>query len=138
MAYDLLIKDARVVDGTGTGSYIGDVAVAGDMIALVGKADGGATRVIDAGGLTVAPGFIDGHTHYDAQIFWDPILTSTSWHGFTTVVMGHCGLTLSPVRERDRAYMAQALSRVEEIPLDVIRESVAWAWESFADYAMAV
>jgi N-acyl-D-aspartate/D-glutamate deacylase len=138
MAYDLLIKDARVVDGTGTGSYIGDVGVRGDAIALVGKADAGAARVIEAEGRAVAPGFIDGHTHYDAQIFWDPLLTSTSWHGFTTVVMGHCGLTLSPVRARDRAYMAQALSRVEEIPLDVIDDNVEWGWETFADYVAAV
>src|SRR5438132_12310771 len=138
MAYDLLITNGRIIDGSGTGSFIGDVAVRDGLIALVGKADAGAKRVIDAEGLAVAPGFIDGHTHYDAQIFWDPLLTSTCWQGFTTVVMGHCGLTLAPVRESDRAYMAQALSRVEEIPLDVIAENVEWGWENFADYVAAV
>src|SRR5438445_8918011 len=79
VTYDLLIKNGRIIDGSGTGSFIGDVAVRDGLIALVCKADAGAKRVIDAEGLAVAPGFIDGHTHYDAQIFWDPLLTSTCW-----------------------------------------------------------
>jgi N-acyl-D-aspartate/D-glutamate deacylase len=138
LGYDLLIKNGRIIDGSGTGSFIGDVAVRDGRIALVGKAETGAARVIDADGLAVAPGFIDGHTHYDGQLFWDPLLTSTSWHGFTTVVMGHCGLTLAPIRTRDRGYIAQAFSAVEEIPLDILQEHVAWQWESYADYLAAL
>jgi N-acyl-D-aspartate/D-glutamate deacylase len=134
MAYDLLITGARVIDGTGTGSFTADVGVVGDRIALVGKADAGAKRVIRADGLAVAPGFIDNHTHYDGQMFWEPWLTPTSWQGFTTVVTGHCGLTLAPLRKRDHAYMAQALSRVEDIPLEILREQVDWRWESYPDY----
>ncbi|HEX2172770.1 MAG TPA: amidohydrolase family protein [Dehalococcoidia bacterium] len=134
MAYDLLVKNARIVDGTGTGSFIGDVAVQGETIAAVGTADGSAKRVIDADGLVLAPGFIDTHTHYDGQLFWDPLLSPTSWHGFTTAVIGHCGLTLAPLRERDRYYIAQAFSRVEDIPLDLLQEFIDWKWESYDDY----
>src|SRR5262249_7901202 len=85
-------------------------------------------------GLALAPGFIDNHTHYDGQMFWEPWLTPTSWQGFTTVVTGHCGLTLAPLRKRDHAYMAQALSRVEDIPLEILQEQVDWRWESYPDY----
>jgi N-acyl-D-aspartate/D-glutamate deacylase len=138
VSYDLLIKNGRILDGSGTGSFIGDVAVQEGRIALVGRADAGAKRVIDAEGLAVAPGFIDGHTHYDGQLFWDPLLTSTCWHGFTTIVMGHCGLTLAPIRERDRHYISQAFSAVEEIPLDILQEYVPWQWESYADYVAAL
>ena len=138
MSYDLLIKNARIIDGTGTGSFIGDVGIKGDTIALVGVADAGATRVIDAAGRALAPGFIDTHTHYDGQLFWDPLLTSTSWHGFTTAVMGHCGLTLAPLRSRDRSYIAQAFSRVEDIPLDLLQEYVDWQWESYPEYVAAL
>ena len=138
MSYDLLIKNARIVDGTGTGSFIGDVAVKGDTIALVGTADAGATRVINADGLVVAPGFIDTHTHYDGQLFWDPLLSPTSWHGFTTAVIGHCGLTLAPLKPDDRYYIAQAFSRVEDIPLDLLQETIDWQWETYPEYVGAL
>src|SRR5438552_6643181 len=134
MTYDLLIEGARVIDGTGTGSFTADVGVVGEKIALVGKADAGAKRVIAADGLAVAPGFIDNHTHYDGQMFWEPWLTPTSWQGFTTVVTGHCGLTLAPLRKTDHYYMAQALSRVEDIPLEILQEQVDWRWESYPEY----
>ncbi len=92
MAYDLLLKNGTVVDGSGAPRFRADVAVAGDRIAEIGKISDGAKRVIDASDLIVAPGFIDPHTHYDAQICWDPLLSCTSWHGITSVMMGNCGV----------------------------------------------
>ncbi|HEY3302249.1 MAG TPA: amidohydrolase family protein [Candidatus Binatia bacterium] len=134
MPYDILIKGARVIDGSGTPSHTGDVAVQRGRIAEVGRINGGAWRVIDAGGLALSPGFIDFHTHLDAQLLWDPIATSSCWHGITTVIPGNCGLTLAPCRPQDRESTLGSFVRVEAMPLQVLRSAVNWEWETFPEY----
>jgi N-acyl-D-amino-acid deacylase len=134
MPYDILIKGARVIDGSGSPSYTGDVAVQQGRIAEVGRINGGAWRVIDAGGLAVSPGFIDFHTHLDAQLLWDPIATSSCWHGITTVIPGNCGLTLAPCRPQDRESTLGSFVRVEAMPLQVLKSAVNWEWETFPEY----
>src|ERR671939_1800236 len=116
MPYDLLIKGGRIVDGSGLPGFLGDVAVQDGRIAALGRVDGAARRTLDADGLVVAPGFIDPHTHLDAQLFWDPLGTSSCWHGVTSVVMGNCGLTFAPCKPQDREYLAQMMESVEDIP----------------------
>ncbi|MBI3330338.1 MAG: amidohydrolase family protein, partial [Nitrospinae bacterium] len=96
MDFDVLIKNARICDGTGAPAFYGAVAISGGRIAEVGTVSGSARREIDAEGLVLTPGFIDHHTHYDAQISWDPLLTSSCWHGVTSVVMGNCGVGVAP------------------------------------------
>ena len=105
MGADILIKDGLIVDGTGAPAYRGNVAVKDGKIASVGNGTETADRVIDADGLAVAPGFWDMHTHYDAQLLWDPIATSTCWHGVTTVIMGNCGFTIAPCKPEDQEWM---------------------------------
>jgi N-acyl-D-amino-acid deacylase len=102
MAYDLVIKNGTVVDGTGAERKRADVAIANGKVAEIGKVTEGGRRTIDASDLIVAPGFVDPHTHYDAQICWDPMVSCTSWHGVTSVVMGHCGVGIAPCRESVR------------------------------------
>ena len=138
MSYDLLIKDARICDGTGAPIYAGAIAVEGGRIAAVGDASGTARREINAGGLVVAPGFVDIHTHYDAQISWDPLLTCSSWHGVTSLLMGNCGVGVAPVRPREQSTMAWDLVNVEALPHDVLMNGVAWEWESFPEYMAAI
>ena len=138
MAYDLLIKDARICDGTGAPVYSGAVGVTDGKIAAVGDVTGAARREINARGLTLAPGFIDLHTHYDAQISWDRLLTCSSWHGVTTVLMGNCGVGVAPVRPNSHATMAWDLVNVEALPHDVLMNGVAWDWESFPEYMSAI
>src|ERR1700719_3051762 len=106
MAYDLLVKNGTIVDGTGAPAYHGNIAAAGGRIVEVGDVDGLAARVIDASDLIVSPGFIDPHTHYDAQICWDPLLSCTSWHGITSVVMGNCGVGVAPCKPEAREIAA--------------------------------
>jgi N-acyl-D-amino-acid deacylase len=134
MPYDLLIRGGRVYDGSGLPPYLGDVGVNDGRIVDVGRLGGTARRVIDADGLAVAPGFIDFHTHLDAQLLWDPIATSSCWHGVTTVITGNCGLTLAPCRPEDREGILGSFSRVEAMPLGVLREAVSWEWTSFSEY----
>jgi N-acyl-D-amino-acid deacylase len=132
---DLLIKNARVVDGTGAPSFMGDLGVQGGLIRSVGKANGHtAARVIDADGLVLAPGFVDPHTHYDAQIAWDPMVTCSPWHGVTTVIMGNCGVGVAPVRPATREILMQDLVNVEAIPYDVMKAGIDWQWESYGEY----
>ncbi len=138
MAYDLVIKDGNIIDGSGLPGFRGDVAVSGGRIVEVGRVSGAARRVIDADGLAVAPGIIDNHTHYDAQVTWDPLCTYSCYHGVTTVVIGNCSLALAPAREQDRAVLAGVLSHVEAIPLEAITAGVQWSWETIPQYLDAL
>ncbi|MDH4169462.1 MAG: amidohydrolase family protein [Acidimicrobiia bacterium] len=139
MAHDLIIRGGTVLDGTGAEGVVADVAVDGDRITAVGElADATAERVIDAAGKVVTPGFIDLHTHLDAQIGWDPMLTSSSWHGVTTVLMGNCGVTFAPVSPANRAYLAEMMESVEDIPADAILGGLPWSWSTYGEYLDAV
>ncbi|MCE2487217.1 MAG: amidohydrolase family protein, partial [Desulfurellaceae bacterium] len=134
MSYDLLIKNGTVVDGTGAERYQADVAVADGKIAAIGKIRDGAKKVIDAADLIVAPGFVDPHTHYDAQICWDPLITSSSWHGVTSLGMGNCGVGLAPCRPENQEIAAWDLVNVEAIPFEVLGKGVTWDWTTFPEY----
>jgi N-acyl-D-aspartate/D-glutamate deacylase len=134
MSYDLLIKNGTVVDGTGAASRRADVAIANGEIAAIGKITEGAKKTIDASDLIVSPGFVDPHTHYDAQICWDPYLTSSSWHGITTVMMGNCGVGIAPCKPEVREIAAWDLVNVEAIPFDVLSKGIKWEWETFPEY----
>ena len=134
MAYDLLLKNGTVVDGSGAPRFRADVAVAGDRIAEIGKISEGAKRVIDASDLIVSPGFIDPHTHYDAQICWDPLLSCTSWHGITSVVMGNCGVGVAPCKPEAREIAAWDLTNVEAIPYESLNQGIKWEWETFPEF----
>ncbi len=137
MAYDLLIRNGSVVDGSGAPARRADVGVSGGVIAEIGAISAAARRVIDASDLVVAPGFIDHHTHYDAQICWDPTTSCSPWHGVTSVVMGNCGVGLAPCRPAERDVAAWDLVNVEAIPFEVLAAGVTWDWESFPDYLRA-
>lgn len=134
---DLLIKNGTVVDGTGAPSRRADVAIQGGKITAIGKITDSATRVIDASDLIVSPGFIDPHTHYDAQICWDPLITCSSWHGVTTIVMGNCGVGLAPCKPAERNVAAENLVHVEAIPREVLDRGLTWDWESFPQHMSA-
>ena len=134
MSYDLLIKNGTVVDGTGAPSYRADVAVADGKIAAIGKIADGAKKTLDASDLIVAPGFVDPHTHYDAQICWDPLITSSSWHGVTSLVMGNCGVGLAPCKTENQEIAAWDLVNVEAIPFEVLGKGVTWDWTTFPEY----
>src|SRR5215467_5138075 len=137
MAYDLLIKNGTLVDGTGAPARRADVGIAGGKIVEVGELKGAAKRTIDADGLVVAPGFIDPHTHYDAQICWDGATTPSSWHGVTSVVMGNCGVGIAPCRPQAREIAMRDLVNVEAIPFDVLNMGITWDWETFPDFIAA-
>ena len=137
MAYDLLIQNGTVIDGTGAPQRHADVAVADGRIVEVGKITTGATHVIDATDLSVVPGFVDPHTHYDAQIWWDPLVTCSSWHGVTTVVMGNCGVGIAPCRSQQREALAWDLVNVEGMSFSVLSKGVRWEWESFPEFMAA-
>lgn len=134
MSYDLLIKNGTVVDGTGAPSYRADVAVADGKIAAIGTITDGAKKTLDASDLIVAPGFVDPHTHYDAQICWDPLITSSSWHGVTSLVMGNCGVGLAPCKPENQEIAAWDLVNVEAIPFEVLGKGVTWDWTTFPEY----
>ena len=134
MSLDLIVKNGCVVDGTGAPRFHADIAVADGRIVEIGKIADSATRVIDASDLVVAPGFVDPHTHYDAQICWDSLTTPSSWHGVTTLVMGNCGVGLAPCKPEAREITAWDLVNVEGIPFDVLSEGVTWDWETFPEY----
>ncbi len=135
MPYDLLIKGGRIVDGSGLPAFRGDVAVQDGRIVAVGRVAGPARRVLDADGLAVAPGFIDPHTHLDAQLLWDPLGTSSCWHGVTSVIIGNCGLTLAPCKAADRDGVVGSFVRVEGMSRRALEAGFEWRWESMAEYA---
>jgi N-acyl-D-aspartate/D-glutamate deacylase len=137
MAYDLLIKNGMVVDGTGAPARRADVAVTSGKIAEIGRVTDGAAAVIDATDLVVAPGFIDPHTHYDAQICWDGAVTPSSWHGVTSVIMGNCGVGIAPCKPTAREVAMRDLVNVEAIPFDVLNMGITWDWETFPDFMEA-
>jgi N-acyl-D-aspartate/D-glutamate deacylase len=134
MVYDLLIKNGRIIDGSGRPAFHGDVAVAQGKIVELGGLGGSARQVIEADGRVVAPGFVDNHCHYDAQVLWDPLCTFSCNHGATTVIIGNCSLALAPVKADAREKLAGMLSYVEAIPMDVLQAGVPWTWETFPEY----
>ena len=134
MTYDLVIKNGTVIDGSGLPRYRADVGVRGGRVATIGRIRDGAHEVIDAEGQVVAPGFIDGHTHMDAQIFWDPLGTSSCWHGITSVVMGNCGFTLAPCAEADKHMVVRNLQRAEDISAEAMEAGIKWGWTTFPEY----
>jgi len=134
MAHDLVIRGGFLVDGTGAPGRAGDLAISGGRIAEVGTVSGRGAREIDAGGLVVAPGFIDPHTHYDAQLTWDPAASCTSWHGVTTIVTGNCGFTLAPCRPDDRLTLMKMLEYVEGMSLEAMQKGILWNFETFHEY----
>jgi N-acyl-D-aspartate/D-glutamate deacylase len=138
MAYDLVIKNGVVIDGSGMPRYRGDVGVIGGRIAAVGRIRESAREVIDADGQVVAPGFVDGHTHMDAQVFWDPLGTCSCWHGVTSVVMGNCGFTLAPCAKSDRHLVVRNLERAEDIAGEAMDAGIDWTWTTFPEFLTAV
>src|ERR1700760_198401 len=134
MAHDIVIRGGKIVDGTGAAPYSGDVAVKDGRIAEIGKVAETSAREIDADGAIVTPGFIDLHTHLDAQIGWDPDLTPVSWHGVTTALMGNCGVTFAPCKPQDREFLAAMMESVEDIPRNAIMTGLPWTWEDYGRY----
>jgi N-acyl-D-aspartate/D-glutamate deacylase len=138
MAYDLIIRNGTIVDGLGSESYVGDIAVSEGVIAAVGAVDGSGTREIDATGLLVTPGFIDLHTHYDGQAIWSDRMTPSSAHGVTTAVMGNCGVGFAPCRTEDHEVLVDVMAGVEDIPGVVMVDGLPWNWETFPQYLDAL
>ena len=138
MAYDLLIKNGVVVDGSGGARYRADVGVREGRIAAIGRINERAERTLDAEGHVVAPGFVDGHTHMDAQVFWDPIGASSCYHGVTSVVMGNCGFTLAPCKQSEADFVFRNLERAEDISREAMLAGIDWRWESFPEFLDAV
>ena len=138
MSHDLVIRGGTVVDGSGAEPFNADVAVDGDRIAEIGRVAGRGRREIDAQGLSVSPGFIDLHTHLDAQIGWDRSVTSVSWHGVTTALFGNCGVTFAPCKATDREFLAGMMETVEDIPKKAILHGLPWNWESYGGYLDAL
>lgn len=134
MSYDLVVRNGMIVDGSGLGSFRGDIGIVGSRIATIGRIRSRGATEIDAEGLAVTPGFIDGHTHLDAQIFWDPIGANSCWHGVTTVVMGNCGFTLAPSAAENAALVVRNLERAEDISGAAMASGIEWSWTTFAEY----
>jgi len=138
MAHDVVIRGGNVVDGTGEVPYQADIAIDGDRISEIGVVSEQGREEIPAEGLNVSPGFIDLHTHLDAQIGWDPQVTSVSWHGVTTALLGNCGVTFAPCKETDREFLAGMMETVEDIPKEAILHGLPWNWESYGGYLDAL
>src|SRR5690349_10411923 len=133
----VVIRGGTVVDGTGAEGFAADVAVEGDRIVEVGPNLTG-DETLDASGCVVAPGFVDIHTHYDAQVFWDPALTPSSYHGVTTVVAGNCGFSIAPCRPEHRELLARTLMHVEDMDIDTLAAGIPWDFETFPEYLDSV
>src|SRR5262245_42858934 len=138
MAHDLVIRGGTLVDGTGAPSTTADVAIDGDRIVAIGAVDDQGREEIDAGGAYVTPGFVDIHTHLDAQVAWDPDATSSCWHGVTSVVLGNCGVTFAPVRRGQERWLAELMESVEDIPAESILAGVRFDWVTYGDYLRAI
>ena len=134
MSHDLIIRNGNIVDGLGRTPVIGDIAIEENRIVAIGSVSGKGKRELDAGGLVVTPGFVDLHTHFDAQVGWDPQLTPASWHGVTTALMGNCGVTFAPVRDADKETLAIMMESVEDIPRHAIMTGLSWNWNSYGEY----
>ena len=138
MAHDLVIRDGVIVDGLGNEPFRGDVAIDGDKISEIGKVPSRGTKEINADDNLVTPGFVDIHTHLDAQFGWDPLGTSSCYHGITSVVLGNCGVTFAPCKPKDREYLAELMESVEDIPRESILEGLTWDWETYGEYLEAL
>ena len=132
--FDIVIRGGDVVDGTGARTKKADVAIAGDRIVAIGQVEGKGAQEIDATGKVVTPGFVDIHTHLDAQLAWDPIGSSSCWHGITSVVMGNCGVTFAPVKTEDISHLAEMMESVEDIPREAILQGLPWDWRTYGEY----
>ena len=136
--FDVVIRGGSIMDGNGGEPFVADVAVTAGKIAAVGKVGGAGAEEIDAGGLSVTPGFVDLHTHYDGQAMWDSHLAPSSWHGVTTVVMGNCGVGFAPVRKDTQDKVVALMEGVEDLPGPCLNEGLDWSWETFAEYLTAL
>jgi len=134
MAESTLIRGGCVVDGTGAPPKSADVLITNGKIAAVGRVDAAGATVVDADGLIVTPGWVDVHTHYDGQVYWDPLMTPSSWHGATTAVMGNCGVGFAPVRPDEHDHLIDLMHEIEDIPAETLRAGIPWGWESFTEY----
>ncbi|WP_114520140.1 D-aminoacylase [Altererythrobacter sp. ZODW24] len=137
-AFDLIIRNGSIVDGTGAARFAGDVAIKDGMIAQVGDVHGDTNEEIDAGGHLITPGFVDIHTHYDGQATWDQEMAPSSWHGVTTVVMGNCGVGFAPASPERHEWLISLMEGVEDIPGTALAEGMTWDWETFPEYLDAL
>ena len=131
MTFDLVIRGGSVIDGTGSHAFTADVAVKDDRIVEIGKVEEKGKKEIEAEGKIVTPGFVDVHTHLDAQLAWDPIASSSCWHGVTSVVLGNCGVTFAPVAKGGSKVLAEMMESVEDIPAESILTGLSWNWSSY-------